>query len=105
VSRRHWYQLEPVLDALAGPLEAIASHGSCGYVFRDSERFPGVVDAAAFRLWAEAKLEAVREQVESFRPRTPEDKADFSYMLETVEELRTAVRLAVQLERESQGDP
>jgi len=83
---------------------AIAGRGDCGYVYRDPERFPGVVDSATFRLWAQGRLEAVREGVESFRPQTPAEHMDFGYMLDTLgRELCTAVRLAVELERESPG--
>ena len=53
------------------------------------------------RLWAQERLEAVREGVESFRPQTPAEHVDFGYMLDTLDELGTAVRLAVELERES----
>ena len=38
---------------------SIASRGDCGYVYRDPERFPGVVDSATFRLWAEECLKVL----------------------------------------------
>ena len=82
---------------------AIAGRGDCGYVYRDPERFPGVVDSATFRLWAQGRLEAVREGVESFRPQRRRSTWISATCSIPWDELGTAVRLAVELERESPG--
>lgn len=97
-ARWHWSQREGSLDALAGPLTAIAERGDCEYVYRDDDRWPHVRGAEDFRVWARQAFEALRADVQEFRPGTPGEEGDFAYMLEVLGDLEAAVDLAITLE-------
>ena len=61
-----WKALEPVNDLLAGPFYAIYSTGNCDYVFKETEKFPGISDVDDFLdycvHWTEIYFEAVKKE-------------------------------------------
>jgi hypothetical protein len=64
-----WADLEIVSDALAGPMYSVLKSGNHDYVYRDKEnRFPGVEDAASFRIWAIGIVTEYRTSVLAFKP-------------------------------------
>jgi hypothetical protein len=97
-ARWYWSLREGSLDALAGLLTAIAEHGDCDSMYRDDDRWPHVRGADDFRVWARQAFEALRADVQEFRPGSPGEEADFAYMLEVLSDLEAAVDLAIDLE-------
>src|SRR5678816_518616 len=66
--------LEIVSITLAGPMYHVLTSGNYDYVYRDKEgRFPGVTDAASFRVWATAVAQSYLKIADAFRAETPEE--------------------------------
>ena len=78
--------LEMPSMTLAGPMYNVLTSGNHDYVYRDKEgRFPGVTDAAAFRVWATSVAQSYRQIVDEFRCETPEEQRDRDVLLQKAE--------------------
>ena len=80
-ARWDWVDLEPSIDALAGPLYSIVETGGCAYVYpRDDERFTGVDGPDTLREWLRHRHDRLMEAIDRFVPTSPAEAADLASM-------------------------
>lgn len=87
-ARWDWVDLEPSIDALAGPLYSIVETGGCAYVYpRDDGYFTGVDEPDTLRERLRHWHEKLVEAIDRFVPTSPAEAADLASMRHFVAEI------------------
>ena len=98
--RSHWVELEGWQDAMAGPLSAITTSGSCEYAYlRDDWYFTSVSDPPSLRSRLLEWHAGLASGVERFVPVTADELLDLGFMRSLVSRMRELVEQACAVEQ------
>lgn len=93
--RSHWVDLEGWQNSIAGPLSSITSVGGCDYVYsREDDIFAGVTNPSRLRSRLLEWHAGLVAGIEQFKPNTPNEYDDLTFMRVVATEMRELVERA-----------
>jgi hypothetical protein len=79
--KKKWNELEGLNDRLAGPLFSIYEKGDADYIFKETDRFPGLKTEEDLFEWLTENIREYAEKAAELKPENEDEERDLKILM------------------------